>query len=196
MAWRKIAFLIGAAALVLGALSALAAVPKQGERPPRPLFEDSFSGQVSLQGSPAPAGIELIACIDNCATGFKSQPVAIGPGGKYEGLKLNPSDQALIGRAVSFYLVNQYGRIEAAETTDFVGLFDFYTLDLNFNQPLPVATPTPTATPIPTVTPTASLPVPGDRSVTAIPRLALIIGAVVVVGGIGLVLLARRRAGG
>ena len=71
---------------------------------------------------------------------------------------MNPSDQALIGRAVSFYLVNQYGRIEAAETTDFVGLFDFYTLDLTFNQPLPVATPTPTATPIPTVTPTASLP--------------------------------------
>ena len=193
MVWRKITFLIGTAALILSTLSTVAAVPGQGERPPQPLFEDFFSGSVSLQGSPAAGGTQLIACIINCVTGFESQPVRIGPGGRYEGLELNPSDETLIGRVVSFYLVNQYGIIKAVETTDFVGVFDFYTLDLTFDQPLPVPTPAPTATPIPTVTPTASLPVPGDPSITAIPRLALIIGAATVVGGTGLIILARRR---
>ena len=188
--WGKITFLLGMAAIIL---SALAAVPGQGERPPQPLFEDFFSGSVSLQGSPAPAGSQLIACIVDCATGFESQPVRIGPGGRYDRLELNPSDEALIGRTVNFYLVNQYGRIKAVETTSFVGVFDFYSLDLTFNQPLPVPTPTPTVTPIPTVTPTASLPVPGDPSLTAIPRLALIIGAVTLAGGTGLILIAHRR---
>ena len=193
MVWRKITFLIGSAVLTLSALTALAAVPGQGERPPQPLFEDFFSGRVSLQGSPAPAGTQLIACIVNCATQFESQPVRIGTGGRYEGLELNPSDEALIGRTVSFYLVNPYGRIKAVETTEFVGVFDFYTLDLTFTQRLPVPTPLPTMTQIPTVTPTASLPVPGDPSITAIPRMALIIGAVTVVVGTGLILFARRR---
>lgn len=193
MVWRKITFLIGSAALILSALTALAAVPGQGERPPQPFFQDFFSGTVSLQGSSAPAGIQLIACVVDCAIGFESQPVRIGGGGKYDRLEVNPSDEALIGRTVSFYLANQYGRIKAVETTNFVGIFDFYTLDLTFNQPLPGPTPVPTATPIPTVTPTASLPVPGDPSIAAIPRLALIIGAVTVAGGTGLILLARRR---
>ena len=192
MVWRKIPFLIVMAVLVL---STLAAVSAQGERPPQPLFEDFYSGRVSLQGSPAPAGSQLIACIIDCATGFESQPVLLGPAGRYDGLELNPSDETLIERTISFYLVNQYGRIKAVETINFVGVFDFYTLDLTFNQPLPVPAPTPTVTPIPTVTPTASLPIPGDPSLTAIPRLALIIGAVTVVGGAGLILLARRRLG-
>ena len=193
MVWRKITLLIGMAALIFSALSTLAAVAGQGERPPQPLFEDFFSGSVTLQGSAAPAGTQLIACIIDCTTGFESEPVRILAAGRYEQLELNPSDESLIGRTVSFYLVNQYGRIKAVETTSFVGVFDFYSLDLSFNQSLPVPRPTPTVTPIPTVTPTASLPIPGDPSLTAIPRLALIIGAITVVGGTGLILLARRR---
>lgn len=193
--WRKILFLVVMAALILSALGTLAAVPRQGERPPQPFFQDFFSGTVFLQGSRAPAGTQLIACVDDCVTGFESQAIGVGTGGTYERLEVKPSDETLIGRTVSFYLANQFGRIKAAETTRFVGVFDFYVLDLTFNQPLPVPTPTPTLTPFPTVTPTASLPVPGDPSITAIPRLALIIGAVTVAGGTGLMLLARSKAG-
>ena len=192
--WRKIVFLVVMAAFILSALGSLAAVPTQGERPPQPFFQDFFSGTVYLQGSPAPTGTQLIACIVDCVTGFESQAIRIGPGGKYDRLEVNPSDEALIGRTVTFYLTNQFGRIKATETTSFVGVFDFYTLVLNFNQPLPVPTPTPTVTPFPTVTPTASLPIPGDPALTAIPRLALIIGAVTLAGGTGLILLARRKA--
>ena len=152
-----------------------------------------FSGRVSLQGAPPPVGTQLLACVDNCVTGFESQPVELEPGGEFSFLEVNPSDEALIGRQVRFYLVNQYGRIQAIETKPFVGVFDFYTVSLTFNDPMPVPTPTPTITPVPTLTPTAVLPIPGDPRVTAIPRLALIIGAAVVVAGAGLILVARRR---
>jgi hypothetical protein len=191
---RNTGFLATISVLLISALATVGAVPGQGERPPQPFFQDFFSGQISLQGSPAPAGIRLIACVDDCATGFESQPVEVAPAGSYSGLEVNPSEEDLIGQTVRFYLVNDYGRIEAVETWTFVGVFDFYTLDLTFTGPLPMPTPTPTLVPTPTVTPTASLPVPGDPRVTAIPKLALIIGAIAVVGGGTLLLMARRQA--
>jgi hypothetical protein len=138
--------------------------------------------------------MQLIACVADCATGFESQPVTVRPAGSYSSLEVNPSNENLIGRTVSFYLVNEFGRIKAVENWIFIGIFDFYTVDLTFTDPMPVPTPTPTVTPIPTVTPTASLPVPGDPAVTAIPRLALIVGAIAVVCGTALLLMARRRA--
>ena len=191
---RHTGFLAAISVLLISVLATVGAVPGQGERPPQPFFQDFFSGQISLQGAPAPAGLQLIACIDSCAAGFESQPLNVGPAGSYNGLEVNPANEDLIGRTVTFYLVNEYGRIKAVETWTFVGVFDFYTLDLTFTGPLPAPTPTPTLVPTPTVTPTASLPVPGDPRVAAMPKLALIIGAIAVVGGTALLLVARRRA--
>jgi len=187
-------FLATISVLLISVLASVGAVPGQGERPPQPFFQDFFSGRISLQGDPAPAGLQLIACIDACSAGFESQPVNVEPAGSYSGLEVNPAEEDLIGRPVTFYLVNEYGRTKAVENWTFIGVFDFYTLDLTFTGPLPMPTPTPTVTPAPTVTPTASLPVPGDPRVTAIPKLALIIGAIAVAGGSALLLMARRRA--
>ena len=191
---REVTFLVLFCALAMSTFSTLGVVLAQDERPPQPFFQDFFSGRVSLQGTPPPAGTQLLACVDSCVTGFESQPVRVDPEGEFSFLEVNPSDEILIGRLVSFYLVNEFGRIMAAETRGFVGVFDFYTVNLTFKDPMPVPTPTPTITPIPTLTPTAVLPVPGDRGVTAIPRLALIVGAAAVAAGAGLILLARRRA--
>ncbi len=190
MRWESILLLM---ALVVITIAALGAVPQQGERPPQPFFQDFYSGTVTLQGAPAPAGTKLIACVLDCVTGFESKPAELQAGGSYEFLEVNPSDEALIGLPVSFYLVNDFGRVKAEETTDFVGVFDFYVADLTFTQPLPVPTPIPTVTPTMQPTPTAILPVPGDPAITAIPRLALIVGAVAVAAGAGMILLARRR---
>ena len=192
MRW-EVTFLVLFCAVFGSAISTLGTVLAQDERPPQPFFQDFFSGRVSLHGAPPPVGTQLLACVDDCVTGFKSQLVELEPGGEFNFLEVNPSDEALIGRQVSFYLVNRYGRIQAAETRPFVGVFDFYTINLTFNDPLPVPTPTPTITPVPTLTPTAVLPIPGDPRVTAIPRLALIIGAAAVAAGAGLILVARRR---
>ena len=170
----------------------MGAVPQQGERPPQPFFQDYYSGKVTLQGAPAPAGTRLIACVLDCVTGFESKAVELQSAGAYELLEVNPSEEALIGLPVSFYLINEFGRIKAEETTEFVGVFNFYVVDLTFNSPLPVPTPIPTVTPTMQPTPTAILPVPGDPAITAIPRLALIIGAAAVAAGAGLILLGRR----
>lgn len=180
-------------AIAVMANAAVGAVPQQGERPPQPFFQDFYSGTVTLKGAPAPAGTRLIACVLDCVTGFESKSVELQAGGTYASLEVNPSDEALIGLPVSFYLVNDFGRIKARESTDFIGVFDFYVMDLSFNDSLPVPTPVPTVTPTPQPTPTAILPVPGDPAITAIPRLALIAGAAAVAAGAGMIFLGRRR---
>ena len=180
-------------AIAVMANAAVGAVPQQGERPPQPFFQDFYSGTVTLKGAPAPAGTRLIACVLDCVTGFESKSVELQAGGTYASLEVNPSDEALIGLPVSFYLVNDFGRIKARESTDFIGVFDFYVMDLSFDDSLPVPTPVPTMTSTPQPTPTAILPVPGDPAITAIPRLALIAGAAAAAAGAGMIFLGRRR---
>lgn len=187
---REVTFLLVAFAVM--AIATVGAVPQQGERPPQPFFQDFYSGTVTLQGAPAPADTKLIGCVLDCVTGFESKSVELQAGGTYALLEINPSDEALIGLPVHFYLVNEFGRIKARETTAFIGVFDFYVADLTFNDPLPVPTPMPTVTPTMQPTPTAILPVPGDPAITAIPRLALIVGAAALAAGAGMIMLARR----
>lgn len=167
-------------------LVTLAASPHQ-DKPPQPFGFDAFTGRVTVQNSAPPLGMRLFACIDDCST-YKSAIVGITEGGLYSQLMIDPTDRALIGHTIRFYLSNEFGRIQAAETVDFAGATDNFTQDLNFKDAIPVPTPTPT------ITPTASLPVPGDLTVTAIPRVALIIGAIFVVAGMGIIMAARRRA--
>ena len=189
------------AVLCVVALALMGAGPKQVERPPQPFFQDFISGVVTVQGAPAPAGTQLIACIDDCDNVFQSKPKTLAEGGGFELLEVNPSDENLIGHEISFHLVNDFGRIRAVETRAFVGIFDFYPTDLTFTDPLPTPpvpptpvppTPTPPTPPTPEPTPTAILPVTGDPTVTAIPRLALMVGAGAAVVGAGLLLAVRR----
>ena len=187
---RKFTSLSIILALSVGALTTLGAGPKQDGVPPQPFRPDFFSGQVSIQGEPAAAGTVLVGCVDDCGTVFESDPVQVGEGGSYRDLLVNPTDRELVGRTVMFYLVNEFGRVRAAETKRFEGGFNLYILNLTFNELLPTSPPTPT--PVPTAPPPA-LPIPGDTTVTTLPRLALISGAAALLGGIFLLLLARRR---
>ena len=185
MVRRKLTFLAVRLALSLGVLATLGATPRQG-KPPQPFGPDSFSGKVTVQDSPAPQGMELFACIDDCRV-FQSATVGIGPGGRYSQLVVNPLDRSLVGHPILFYLLNVFGRIQAVEAADFQGATDGFKLDLSFDDPVPSPTPTPT------VTPTASLPVPGDPTVTAIPRVALLAGVAAALAGIVLLVVVRRR---
>ena len=188
---REVTFLMVALAVI--AIATVGAVPQQGEGPPQAFFPEFFSGTVTLQGATAPAGTSLVGCVLDCVTGFESKVVEIQAGGAYDLLEINPADDAMIGLPVSFYLVNEFGRIKAQETPIFNGFFNFFQVDLTFNNPMPMPTPVPTVTPTMQPTPTAILPVPGDPAITAIPRLALIIGAAAVAAGAGMILLTRRR---
>ena len=183
---REFPFLALALALNFAMLVTLAASPHQ-DKPPQPFGPDAFSGRVVVQSSSPPLGMTLFACIDDCLI-YKSEVVGIKEGGAYSGLVVYPTDRSLVGHSIHFYLANDFGRIQALETVDFAAATDNFTLDLNFFDAIPVPTP------LPTVTPTASLPVPGDVTVTAIPRMALIVGAIAVVLGMGILMTARRRA--
>ena len=104
-------------------LSLLAAMPGQqptpppeveDKRPAQPLLHDYYSGFVTVQGAPAPAGTQLIACVDSCST-YQSSPVSVGDGGAYTGLIIAPTDRRMIGRDVTFHIVNEHGSIQAKE---------------------------------------------------------------------------------
>ena len=177
---RKIGGCLAVAIVSLASLALLGAGPRQSEVPPQPFFADYFSGVVRLQGTPAPAGIRLVACVAECET-FQSEPVLLTGGGAFHLLEVNPSDRFLRGDAVSFYLVNGYGRIQAAESTLFQGEYAITRLNLSFDQPLPTSLPPPL------------LPQVGDPVLPLLPRAALALGAVLLAGGLGLLMLNRRR---
>ena len=194
--WRKTTFLAAIAALTIVLAGAIGAGPRQEGSPPQPFIPEIYSGRVVVQGAPAPAGTELIACIDDCEGVYQSAPVRIAESGNYTLLEVDPEDERLLNRTVSFYLINDFGRIQALESTKFTGSLTNICLDRKGTcrtQDLSFADPMPEPTPIPTVTPTASLPVAGDPGVTAIPKLALAIGAAAAAAGILLLLVMRRR---
>ena len=186
---RFLAIIFLTSVLLLAAFSLLGAGPNQAERPPQPFFQDFFSGTVLLQGSPAPEGTLLMACIDGCEGSFESAPYSLKADGVFDQLEVNPVSEDLIGHPITFYLVNEYGRIRAVEMRPYIGVFDFYVQDLTFVDPLPLA-PVPDPTPRPT--PTASLPVAGDPAVARLPKIALMAGAAAVLVGASLLLVSRR----
>jgi len=183
---RKLTALVTVLTLSLAVMAMLGAGPSQA-KPPQPFGPDSFSGQVTVQGALAPRGMQLYACIDTCEV-YLSATVEIQERGMYSQLVIGSKDRSLVGHPIFFYLANQFGRIRAVEAVNFEGATQIFDRNLTFNEPVPL----PTATP--TITPTASLPVPGDPTVTAIPRMALILGGLTLLAGLGLLLILRRRA--
>ena len=196
--------------VLLVAFAILGVGPNQVERPPQPFFQDFFSGTVLVQGSPPPEGTLLIACIDDCDTGFESAPYGLHLDGTFAQLEVNPDDETLVGHPITFYLVNEFGKIRAVEIRPYIGVFDFYAQDLTFVDPMPAPPPTPTPPPtlaptptlVPTLTPkpdptpmptpTASLPIAGDPALARLPKIALMAGAAAVVLGLGLLFSSRR----
>jgi hypothetical protein len=173
---RRIYFL---AVLAICSLAMIGAAPLQGGVPPQPYNADYFSGTVYLGPDPAPPGTRMLACVDTCAV-FETDIVNLDPDGTYELLAIHPEDRSLRGRPISFYLLNQYGRIKAAEITYFEGGFNAVDLDLHFEGPLPS----------PPVAP--DLPPVGDPLLPQLPRAALGLGSLLLLAGLLMVLIRGR----
>ena len=178
---RKIILWLITSVLLTTSFGLLGAGPQQGGVPPQPFFADYFSGQVTVQGAVPPPGTQLVACIDDCRTGFESKPVLMSSGGAFSLLEVNPPERFLRGRQITFYLVNQHGRIKATETANFEGAYAINKLNLSFDQPLPRPLPPP------------ALPRVGDPVVASLPKLALGTGSAAIAIGALLILLGRRR---
>jgi len=135
----------------------------------------------------------LIACIDGCQDGFESPAYPLKADGKFAQLEVKPLNEELVGHTITFYLENEFGRIQALESRPYIGVFDFYVQDLTFVDPMPTPGPTPVPEPTPRPTPIALLPVAGDPSVARLPKIALMAGGAAVVAGAALLLVARRK---
>ena len=196
---QKTSGLILVVCVFMVSFTILGAGDNQIERPPQPFFQDFFSGSVTVQGIAPPAGTLLIACINSCDSDFESEPYRLKEGGVFDQLEVNPKNEILIGQPITFYLVNEFGRIQANEKRPYIGVFDFYSQDLTFEGPLPQPAPTPVPTPTalaaPTAVPTpvASLPIAGDPSITTLPKIALATGGIAVAFGSVLLFAARRK---
>ncbi len=182
MVRRQIVLWVFTLALVTTSFGKLGAGPRQGGVPPQHFYADYFSGHVSVQGVVPPIGTSLVACVDDCRTGFESEPALLSTGGAFSLLEVNPPEQFLRGRQITFYLVNQHGRIQATETTIFEGAYAINKLNLIFDQPLPTPLPPP------------ALPRVGDPVVAGLPRLALATGSAAIAVGTLLMVLGRRRS--
>ena len=175
---RRIHYL---AVLAICSLASIGAVPLQSGVPPQPYNADLFSGRVYLGPDLAPPGTRMLACVDDCGV-FETEAVTLDPDGSYKLLAIHPEDRSLRGRPISFYLLNQHGRIKAAEITYFEGGFNAVNLDLHFEGPLPS----------PPVAP--DLPVVGDPMVPQLPKVALGMGILLLVAGLLLLVVRGRRA--
>lgn len=167
-------------AVAAAALGGLAAGPDPGV-PPRPFFPDYFFGTVLLQGIAPPAGTQLMACIDDCDLVFASPPVRLTERGAFDGLAVGPRDEELVGHPVRFYLVNEHGRIPAAQSVMFVGALELQRVGLTFHQPLPSLASAPTPPPV------------GDWVVPTLPKVALGLGATMALVGVVVLAAALRR---
>ena len=158
----------------------LSASPRQSEVPPQAFFSDYFSGVVFFQGATPPPGIELMACIRDCQT-FRSEGIILGGDGRFALLEVNPSDRFLRGDKIFFYLANAHGQIQATERAVFEGKYAIVEIKLNFDSDLPA----PLAPP--------ALPRVGDSVITLLPRVAVGVGTVLLLMGISILVVSRRR---
>jgi hypothetical protein len=180
---QKIGLLASVLLLTVNTFFILGAAPWQqggGVAPPQPFYADYFSGTVFLQSAAAPPGVQLVACVDECGV-FQTEATFLGPGGGFHLMAVNPDNRRLKGRDLTFYLVNQYGRIKAAETRIFEGAYNISNIDLHFNDPLPLPPAPPT------------LPQVGDTFIPHLPKVLLALGATSMAGGAFLWAQSRRR---
>ena len=135
--FHRLKALAACSSIVLVALFVLGAGPRQGGVPPQPYGANFFSGVVTVQGQSPPAGTLIIGCVADCVEIFQSEPVQTDADGNYVALQLNPDDEELVGRIITFYLTNEFGRIAASETRRFEGDFNIADLLVAAMQPKP-----------------------------------------------------------
>ena len=138
--------------------------------PPAPL---AYFGRITMIDGSDPAGQQLVSCVNGCAStagGWQNTPVEIGADGRYQALVVWAPDRSFTGRDVTFWIVNEHGRIMATETVSFQPALPLRRVqDLTFEGALPVA-PEPTPTPVPpTPVPPTAVPTPEPTPVPPTP---------------------------
>ena len=144
-------------------MTLVAAAPGQEGRPPSPLEPDYYSGTVTVQGSPPAEGTLLVACINGCDQ-YQTDYMKLPADGTFDWLVVGPQGYNFVSQPVLFYLVNEFGSVQAAESNTHAAARNRFEINLTFAQQLPTdyptPTPPPTPTPLPTATPLPPTPTP------------------------------------
>lgn len=90
-----------------------------------------FEGHAYAANRAAPSGVSLIACLGGCDDGYRTDEVITGKDGLYQ-VKVEPGQSRPIGRMVTFWLLDDSGRVEADQDVLFRGQGETRVLDLNF----------------------------------------------------------------
>ena len=140
----------GLAFLILAATLALALFPEgafaQGGPPPGGII---YYGEATVDGEPAPDGIEIIARVGD----YESKPVTVAEG-RYASLSVASPDSSHAGQTISFFL----GDVPA-DQTDIYQPHGIPVIKTGFDLAFPNL-PEPTPTPAPSVVPTDTPPTP------------------------------------
>ena len=90
-----------------------------------------FEGHAYADNRAAPSGVSLVACLGGCEHGFQTKPVITGEDGIYQ-VRVEPGQIRPDGRMVTFWLLDDSGRVEADQDVLFRGQGETRVLDLNF----------------------------------------------------------------
>ena len=127
---RAIAILAGML-LLITSLASLGAGPDEPKASTVTDDWEIFEGHAYADNRAAPSGVALVACLGGCDEGYQTDPVITGKDGIYE-VKIDPGQARPVGRMVTFWLIDDTGRVEADQDVLFRGQGETRILDLNF----------------------------------------------------------------
>ena len=130
---RRVRLLLPLLALSAALFGALGAGPDEPSASNINTDWEVFEGHAYADNRAAPAGVDLVACLGGCETGYVSDAVTTGKDGIYQ-VKVNPGQIRPDGRMVTFWLVRDAERVEADQDVLFRGNGETRTLDLNFKN--------------------------------------------------------------
>ena len=139
---QRTALMLAAVVLLLAAmLAALGAGPDEPAASNVGSNWQAFEGHAFANSRIVPEGVSLVACLAGCEQGYVSDPVSIGPDGRYDGLKVAPRQGNLSALpdadVITFWLLGHDGNVQAVQWALFSGDGQTRQLHLSFAK-LPV----------------------------------------------------------
>ncbi len=128
---RKVVSIFTVLLLLSTLLASLAAGPDDPRASTVNNDWEIFEGHAYADNRAAPSGVSLIACLGGCEDGYQTEAVVTGKDGLYQ-VRVEPGQTRPIGRMVTFWLLDDSGRVEADQDVLFRGQGETRVLDLNF----------------------------------------------------------------
>ena len=138
---RKALPLAAGVLLLAAMLAALGAGPDEPAASNVGSNWQTFEGHAFANSRIVPEGVSLVACLAGCEQGYVSDPVSIGPDGRYSDLRVAPRHGNLSALpdadVITFWLLGHDGNVQAVQWALFSGDGQTRQLHLSFAE-LPV----------------------------------------------------------